>query len=102
MSHEVAQRSLDCEVMIRNGHRVLLCGYYPIHTTRRHPITEPSIALREYLDKVGVALDPDVLPDGVTPLMQLLMKTEVSEQAGADRDTKTLKSNWPTGLVQRP
>ena len=35
-------------------------------------------------------------------LTRLLRETEVSEQAGADRDTNALRSVWPKGLVRRP
>jgi transposase-like protein len=56
---------------------------------RRHPMTERTIALREYLSKVGVDLDGDFLRDGIVLLCRLLMDAEVSEQIGAGRYERT-------------
>ncbi len=48
-------------------------------------MTEPIIALRDYLRKMGVEFDGDFLREGITLLTQLLMELEVSEQIGAER-----------------
>ena len=48
-------------------------------------MTEPSVALREYLRKVGIQLDGDFLREGIAVLTRLLMEWEVSQQIGAER-----------------
>jgi putative transposase len=48
-------------------------------------MTEPSVALREYLRKVGIQLDGDFLREGIAVLTRLLMEREVSQQIGAER-----------------
>jgi putative transposase len=48
-------------------------------------MTDPSVALREYLRKMGLQLDSDWLREGVAVLSRLLMEWEVSEQIGAER-----------------
>jgi len=48
-------------------------------------MTEPSVALREYLRKVGVQLGGDFLQEGIAVLTRLLMEWEVSQQIGAER-----------------
>ena len=48
-------------------------------------MTEPIVALREYLRKMGLQLDGDFLREGITVLTKLLMEWEVSEQIGAER-----------------
>jgi hypothetical protein len=48
-------------------------------------MTEPIVALREYLRKMGLQLDGDLLREGITVLTKLLMEWEVSEQIGAER-----------------
>jgi putative transposase len=56
---------------------------------RRHPMTELTIALREYLRKMGVELEGEFLREGITLLVRLLMEMEVGEQIGADRYERT-------------
>jgi putative transposase len=56
---------------------------------RRHPMTELTIALREYLRKMGVELEGDFLREGIALLVRLLMEMEVGEQIGADRYERT-------------
>jgi putative transposase len=53
--------------------------------TGGNPMTEPIVALTEYLRKMGAEMDGDFLRNGITLLTQLLMEMEVSERLGADR-----------------
>jgi putative transposase len=48
-------------------------------------MTDPSVTLREYLSKMGLHLDSDLLREGMAVLTRLLMEWEVSEQIGAER-----------------
>ena len=48
-------------------------------------VTEPTIALRDYLRKMQLDLDPDFLRQGVELLTQLLMEAEVAHKIGAER-----------------
>ena len=48
-------------------------------------MTGQSVTLREYLRKMGLQLDSDVLREGIVVLTRLLMEWEVSEQIGAER-----------------
>jgi putative transposase len=48
-------------------------------------MTELSVALQEYLGKLGMDWDGDLLREGATLLVRLLMEHEVSEQIGAER-----------------
>jgi putative transposase len=48
-------------------------------------MTDPSVTLREYLSKMGLQLDSDLLREGMVVLARLLMEWEVSEQIGAER-----------------
>ena len=52
-------------------------------------MTESSVALREYLRKMGLQLDGDFLREGIAVLTRLLMEWEVSEQIGAERYQRT-------------
>jgi hypothetical protein len=58
-------------------------------TIRRQPMTEPIVALQEYLRNVGMELDGDVLREGIAVLTRLLMELEVSQQIGAERYQRT-------------
>ena len=42
-------------------------------------MTEPIVALREYLRNVGMELDSDFLRESIAVLTRLLMELEVSE-----------------------
>jgi putative transposase len=64
-------------------------GIVNIHTERRHPMAEKTIALAEYLRKMGVEDDSNFLREGITLLLQLLMEAQVSTQVGADRYERT-------------
>src|SRR4051794_37096184 len=46
-------------------------------------ITEPTIALRDFLCKAQLELDTDFLRDGVQLMTQMLMEAEVSAKIGA-------------------
>jgi putative transposase len=52
---------------------------------KEHTMTEPTVALLDYLRKMTVELDPDFLRECVRLMSQLLMELEVSEQIGAQR-----------------
>lgn len=52
-------------------------------------MTELSVALQEYLNKTGMDWDGDLLREGVTLLIKLLMEHEVSQQIGAERYERT-------------
>ena len=47
-------------------------------------MTEPIVALEEYLHKIGMELDGDFLREGIAILTRLLMELEVSQQIGAE------------------
>ncbi|HEX9107756.1 MAG TPA: IS256 family transposase [Longimicrobiales bacterium] len=48
-------------------------------------MTDPSVALLDYLRKVGLGLEPDFLREAIRVMSELLMEVEVSQQAGAGR-----------------
>lgn len=48
-------------------------------------MTEPTIALRDYLHNSGAELDSDFPREGIVLLTRLLMEAGVSEQIGAER-----------------
>ena len=48
-------------------------------------MTEPIVALQQYLRNAGLDLDGDFLRDGLSLLIRLLMEAQVSQQTGADR-----------------
>jgi len=52
-------------------------------------MTNPTIALTEYLHKLGVAQDKDFLQESVRMMSQMLMELEVEQQAGAARHERT-------------
>ena len=52
-------------------------------------MTNPTIALTEYLHKLGVAQDKDFLQESVRLMSQMLMELEVEQQAGAARHERT-------------
>jgi transposase-like protein len=65
-------------------------------------MTEPTIALREYLRKMGMDWDSDLLREGIRVLMRLLMEAEVSEQIGAERyQRREDRQNYRTGYRER-
>jgi len=65
-------------------------------------MTEPTIALKEYLYNIGMEKDADFLRQGVELLSQLLMEAEVEHQVGAKKHERTEKrSNYRNGYRQR-
>lgn len=56
-----------------------------------------SVALLEYVRKVGLGLEPDFLREAIRVLSEALMEVEVSQKAGAERyarsDTRTTYRN---------
>jgi putative transposase len=75
-------------------------------------MTDPSVALLEYLRKVGAGLEPDFLREAVRVMSELLMEVEVGQQAGAGRyersDDRTTyrngyrKRTWETRVGEVP
>jgi putative transposase len=49
------------------------------------PMTDPSVALWEYLRKVGAGLEPDFLREAIRVMSELLMELEVGQHTGAGR-----------------
>mgnify|MGYP000977696160 CR=1 FL=1 len=54
-------------------------------------MTELSVARQEYLRKAGVDWNGDLLREGVSVLLQVLMEHEVSQQIGAERYERNAK-----------
>jgi transposase-like protein len=66
-------------------------------------MTELSVALTEYLGKVGVEWNGDLLREGLTLLLQVLMEQEVSHQIGAGRyersaERETYRNGFREGM----
>jgi len=65
-------------------------------------MTEPTIALKEYLYNLGMEKDADFLRQGVELLSQLLMEVEVEQQIGAKKHERSEKrSNYRNGTRKR-
>jgi transposase-like protein len=65
-------------------------------------MTDPTIALKEYLYNIGMDKDADFLRQGVELLSQLLMEVEVEHQVGAKKHERTAKrNNYRNGYRQR-
>jgi putative transposase len=65
-------------------------------------MTDPTIALKEYLHNIGMNKDADFLRQGVELLSQLLMEVEVEHQVGARKHERTPKrSNYRNGYRER-
>lgn len=65
-------------------------------------MTDPTIALKEYLNKIGMNKDADFLRQSVELLSQLLMEVEVEQQVGAKKHERTGKrSNYRNGYRER-
>lgn len=66
-------------------------------------MTEPIVALREYLCNVGLELDGDFLREGIAVLTRLLMELEVSQQIGAERYQRSEeRQGYRNGYRERP
>ena len=62
-------------------------------------MTELSVALQEYLGKVGIDWNGDLLREGMTLLLQVLMEHEVSQQIGAERyERSTERQTYRNGF----
>jgi hypothetical protein len=58
--------------------------------TKEVPMTgEVSVALLEYVRKVGLGLEPDFLREAIRVMRALLMEVEVSQKAGGERYERT-------------
>jgi transposase-like protein len=65
-------------------------------------MTNPSMALLEYLRKVGAGLEPDFLREAVRVMSELLMEVEVSQQAGAPRYERSAeRTTYRNGYRER-
>ena len=65
-------------------------------------MTEPTIALKEYLYNIGMNKDADFLRQGVELLSQLLMEVEVEQQIGAKKHERSEeRSNYRNGTRKR-
>jgi len=75
-------------------------------------MTEPIVALQEYLRNVGMELDSDFLREGIAVVTRLLMEMEVSQQLGAERYQRSderqgyrngyRKRSWETRVGEIP
>ena len=65
-------------------------------------MTDPTIALKEYLYNIGMNKDADFLRQGVELLSNLLMEAEVEHKVGAKKHERTGKrSNYRNGYRKR-
>ena len=65
-------------------------------------MTDPTIALKEYLYNMGMNKDADFLRQGVEMLSQLLMELEVEHKVGAKKHERTGKrSTYRNGYRKR-
>ena len=65
-------------------------------------MTDPTIALKEYLYNIGMEKEADFLRQGVELLSQLLMEAEVEHQVGAKKHERTEKRrNYRNGYRWR-
>ena len=65
-------------------------------------MTDPTIALKEYLINIGLDDDADFLHQGVELLSQMLIELEVEQQIGAGKHERTLeRSNYRNGYRER-
>lgn len=61
-----------------------------------------SVALLEYLRKVGLGLEPDFLREAIRVLSEALMEVEVSQKAGAERyERKDTRTTYRNGYRER-
>lgn len=65
-------------------------------------MTEPTMALLDYLRKQGLEVDGDFLREAARVIVQALMEMEVSQQIGAARyERRTTRSGQRNGHRQR-
>jgi putative transposase len=66
-------------------------------------MTEQSMTLTQYLDKIGVDLNGDFLREGARMMAQMAMDWEVKQQIGAGRyERSPLRTNQRNGYRERP
>ena len=66
-------------------------------------MTEPIVALEEYLRNVGLEVDGDFLRRGIALLTRMLMEMEVSQQIGAERYQRAEERQaYRNGYRERP
>jgi len=66
-------------------------------------MTDKSMTLTEYLDKIGVDLNGDFLREGSRLMAQMAMDWEVKQQIGAGRyERSPLRTNQRNGYRERP
>jgi transposase-like protein len=65
-------------------------------------MTDPTIALKQYLINIGLEEDADFLQQGIQLLSQMLMELEVDQQVGASKHERTPeRKNYRNGHRQR-
>ena len=65
-------------------------------------MTDPTIALKQYLINIGLEEDADFLRQGIQLLSQMLMELEVDQQVGASKHERTPeRKNYRNGHRQR-
>ena len=65
-------------------------------------MTDPTIALKQYLINIGLEKDADFLRQAVQLLTQMLMEFEVEQQVGAGKHERTPdRKNYRNGHRQR-
>jgi hypothetical protein len=60
-------------------------------------VTDSIVALQEYLRKVGIDPDAELLRNGIVPLTRLLMEMEVDQQVGAEWYERSFESETQRG-----
>ena len=65
-------------------------------------MTEPTIALKQYLINIGLEKDTDFLRQAVQMISQMLIELEVDQQVGASKHERThTRKNYRNGRRQR-
>jgi transposase-like protein len=84
-----------------NSHQCFFEG--ELTDTKEAPMTDAvSVALLEYVRKVGLGLEPDFLREAVRVLSEALMEVEVSQQVGADRYARSqTRTTYRNGYRER-
>ena len=57
-------------------------------------MTDPTIAFREHLIKIGLNKDADFLQEGIQLLSQMLMELEIEEETGAKKHERFPKQKY--------
>jgi putative transposase len=65
-------------------------------------MTDPSVALLDYLRKVGLGLEPDFLREAIRVMSEMLMELEVSQKTGAERYARSeQRTTYRNGYRER-